>query len=104
MKKFKNTLEVTDKLTTYQNKLIDAYVNRQMVLKSSGNILPIHDSFQIHPNYCDEAINNYKAILNAISSDTQFLQRMLSNIAGKSICDPFKDKEPIVVTSDYCIC
>ena len=83
---------------------IDAYVNRQMILKSSGDILPIHDSFQIHPNYCDEAISNYKSILNSISSDTQFLQRMLSNIAGKSICDPFKDKEPIVVTSDYCIC
>ena len=83
---------------------IDAYINRQMVLRASGDILPIHDNFQIHPNYCDETLNNYNTILNELSN-SDLLGDIVREVTKSQFKNPFLDKTPLnTLKCKYSIC
>lgn len=57
------------------------YRLHSMLRHQPFNILPIHDSFAQHPNYCNYARNNYANILTEIAC-TDSLQFMLRQVTG----------------------
>lgn len=66
---------------------LDAYICREVVKRLHSKdieVSPIHDSFGVHPNNCDELRRVYRELLAEIyESDT--LTNLLKEITGKDI-------------------
>lgn len=83
---------------------IDSYICRQMILRSPCDIIPIHDCYQVHPNYCDETLSNYNNILNEISN-SDLLGDNIRQIRGERFTNPFLDKPQLnTLKCKYSIC
>jgi hypothetical protein len=66
---------------------IDAWICRQVIksLADKGiEVSPIHDSFGVHPNYCDELRRAYKACLARLYREN-ILERILCEITSTEI-------------------
>jgi len=63
---------------------VDAYVARQLVVRCSFPIIPIHDGFRCHPNYAHIMKATYADIMAEIA-DSDLLANILSEALGKRI-------------------
>lgn len=65
---------------------LDAWICRQVIknLNDKGiEVSPIHDSFGVHPNYCDDLRKAYKGALGRLYREDIFTD-ILRQITGKS--------------------
>lgn len=66
---------------------LDAWICRQVIkaLDLQGiEVSPIHDSFGVHPNYCDELRKAYKGAIARLYREN-ILENILSEITGKEL-------------------
>ena len=66
---------------------LDAWICRQVIkaLDLQGiEVSPIHDSFGVHPNYCDELRKAYKGAIVRLYREN-ILENILSEITGKEL-------------------
>ena len=66
---------------------IDAYICREVVKRLNSldiEVSPIHDSFGVHPNHCDELRRVYRELLAEIY-ESDILIDLLKEITSKDI-------------------
>lgn len=66
---------------------LDAYICREVVKRLNSldiEVSPIHDSFGVHPNHCDELRRVYRELLAEIY-ESDILINLLKEITGKDI-------------------
>ena len=66
---------------------LDAWICRQVIKAldlQSIEVSPIHDSFGVHPNYCDELRKAYKGAIARLYREN-ILENILCEITGKEL-------------------